>query len=66
MIEKKPGFLDADGRVIDGFTIVCESCKSTNVSIEDNVRHGSEWTGIYGSVDILCRNCSKSQSIMDA
>lgn len=65
-IEKKKGFLCADDCVIEGFECKCKKCGSTNVGIEDNVRCGTSWTGMFGSVDIVCRDCEYSEEIMSA
>lgn len=60
---QKTGFVDSDGDAIEGFTCTCDKCGNSNVSIEDNVRMGSTWTGVYGSVDLVCRDCGYETEI---
>ncbi len=61
-IDRKAGFLDSDEDPIDGFECVCE-CGSKNVVIKDNTGC-SGYTGMYGSVDLVCRECGNTAYII--
>ncbi len=45
------------------FAIKCGKCGSENVSIVDGLAMGSEWTGMYGSIDIKCDDCDNVAEI---
>lgn len=49
-----------------GFAITCEKCGGKNIYINNGIQHGSEETGDWGSVYLVCRSCGHSASIHDA
>lgn len=57
VIENPEGFL---------FTITCQKCKSQNIALTgiDDLRMGSEYTGMYGEADavIKCVDCGNAFS----
>jgi len=49
--------------VISSFTCKCEKCGSEKVSLVNGIAMGSEWTGQYGSIDLVCGECGNSEEV---
>lgn len=65
MIEvKKGGLLKTNTDVIKDFTITCEKCGGI-ARIDNDIGYGSDWTGMYGSIDIVCNNCNNRIEIFN-
>lgn len=47
----------------DGFTIICQKCKSNNVIFYDGIGCGTEYTGRWGEAGIKCKDCGNAQVI---
>jgi DNA-directed RNA polymerase subunit RPC12/RpoP len=43
----------------------CRKCGSENCAIDNGVRMGSSWTGMYGSADLACKDCGASRLLWD-
>ena len=50
----------------EGFTIICNKCKSTNVGTYDDTGCGSEMTGCWGGAGYKCRDCGACAEIYTA
>lgn len=48
----------------DGFTIICNKCKSTDVGTYDDTGQGTEYTGAWGDAGIKCRACGNASEII--
>lgn len=47
------------------FTIICNSCKLTNIVFYDDMGVGSEYTGTYGDAGIKCKGCGNVKEIIN-
>jgi hypothetical protein len=43
----------------------CRKCGSENCAVDNGVRSGSSWTGLYGSADLTCKDCGASRLLWD-
>ena len=50
----------------EGFTIICNKCKSTNVIFYDETGLGSEQTGAWGDAGIKCEDCGNAAEVYNA
>lgn len=58
-------FLETLGKVPkEGFTIICNKCKSTNVAKYDDTGEGSEYTGAWGDAGLKCKDCGNATEIV--
>lgn len=48
-----------------GFTIICDTCGSSNVIVDSTVGFSAE-SGGWGSVDLECQDCMASVEIWQA
>lgn len=53
----------SDDSGIATFSAKCGKCGSENVSIVNSLAMGSDWTGMYGSIDMVCRDCGNTAEI---
>lgn len=44
---------------------LCLECGGRDCFVDDQIRSGSEWTGLYGHRDLMCRTCKASRLIFD-
>lgn len=51
---------------IDGFTIICLKCKSTNITNYNDIRYGSEYTGSWGGAGFKCKDCGNAKEVYEA
>ncbi len=40
-----------------GFTVICGACGGADICLKDERKCGSEETGPWGSLEIICRSC---------
>lgn len=57
--------VDPPAQPVPGFRIVCEKCGGADIQVQDNVKHGSEATGTWGSIDLYCRGCGNRAAVHD-
>ena len=50
----------------EGFTIICNKCKSTHVGTYYDICCGSEMTGCWGGAGIKCKDCGACAEIYEA
>lgn len=48
-----------------GFTVICNSCKSDDVTVYSDTWGGSEYTGAWGEAGYKCKNCGNAEEITD-
>jgi ssDNA-binding Zn-finger/Zn-ribbon topoisomerase 1 len=46
------------------FTVTCPNCGSTSPKLDNDIRRGSSWTGLYGIYEITCE-CGNSEVVFD-
>lgn len=64
MIKVKKGFMLKDSVTLKEFSMRCNKCGSHDIDIIDDVSCGTCYTGIYGSIDIKCNGCGKTEEIV--
>ncbi len=48
----------------DEFVATCPNCGSTSPKFDNDVRMGSEWTGLYGCYTVTCK-CGNEEMVFD-
>ena len=48
----------------EDFTVTCPNCGNTDPTLDNGVRCGSSWTGLYGTYDITCK-CGNVETVFD-
>ena len=46
------------------FKVTCAKCGSDNVVLDDSLGY-SDYTGRWGSVDLMCKSCPNAFTIVD-
>lgn len=56
---------DGDREANARYRFRCCKCGSEDCRITDGRQRGSSWTGMYGSMDLECKDCGASRVILD-
>ncbi len=48
-----------------GFTVICDKCGGKDVFMRDGRRCGSEETGAWGSLELICRGCGATCEVSE-
>lgn len=57
---------DPPAQPVPGFRIVCEKCGGADIQLRNNMKQGSEETGVWGSIDLRCRACGHEAPVHEA
>ena len=63
-MERTIGFINREDTPITGFECTCKTCGSKDIKMVDEIQMGSEWTGMYGGIFLVCQGCNKIEEIV--